>query len=307
LLRQTKIPFSNTLCYCFRVISPSNPQFDTVEYGAAQVNSQCQFCHQPIGSTFYRVRASMACPSCADKLRAELTQFNPSPYSRALIWGIGAAILGLVLYATFTIVTGWIFSYIALIVGGMVGAAVKKGSGGAGGRRYQFTAATLTYVAISLAAVPVQMNRASQGMRAIQRAQAFDRNLEPKVPLTPLQQQAKEQQLAAEQRQLEDEFGQPHQNRLPLRPHPAAPTPNATPQPFPSAPAARRPPPTLFATILILAALSLASPILVLWTQGLSAGWAISVFIRGVGVYLAWRMTAGIGMVVSGPFSNTAT
>jgi hypothetical protein len=71
------------------------------------------------------------------------------------LYGIGAAVAGLILYATFAIATGIVIGYVSLAVGWMVGKAILKGSGGVGGRRYRITAALLTYAAVSMAAVPI--------------------------------------------------------------------------------------------------------------------------------------------------------
>ena len=62
---------------------------------------------------------------------------------------VGAAILGMILYATFEILTGIIIGYASLAVGWMVGKAMIKGSNGVGGRRYQIAAVLLTYAAVS--------------------------------------------------------------------------------------------------------------------------------------------------------------
>jgi len=76
-------------------------------------------------------------------------------FFRGLLLGIGAAILGLIFYATFTIVTDFYLGFIALGVGWLVAKAMLKGSNGIGGRRYQIAAVLLTYAAISVAAVPI--------------------------------------------------------------------------------------------------------------------------------------------------------
>jgi hypothetical protein len=79
-------------------------------------------------------------------------------FTRGLIFGIGGAILGLIIYAVFAIVTGLMIGYVSLAVGYIVGKAMKKGSGGAGGRRYQIAAVVLTYAAVSLAAIPIYIS-----------------------------------------------------------------------------------------------------------------------------------------------------
>jgi hypothetical protein len=50
--------------------------------------------------------------------------------------------------------------YVALAVGFMVGKAMMLGSGGVGGPRYQFAAVVLTYAAISLASIPIEISEA---------------------------------------------------------------------------------------------------------------------------------------------------
>jgi hypothetical protein len=74
---------------------------------------------------------------------------------RGLLLGCGASLVGLIFYASFTIVTDFYIGYIALGVGWFVAKAIKKGSNGLGGRRYQIAAVLLTYAAISVAAVPI--------------------------------------------------------------------------------------------------------------------------------------------------------
>ena len=61
----------------------------------------------------------------------------------------------MILYSTFTIVTGLYLGYVALGVGWLVGAAIKKGASGIGGTRYQVAAVLLTYASISLASIPI--------------------------------------------------------------------------------------------------------------------------------------------------------
>jgi hypothetical protein len=135
-------------------LSPT-PQFGTAEYVGTPGADHCQFCHQPIGTTYYRLNTSMACPSCAEKLRSELGVDNGTAFGRALLFGFAAAALGLGLYAAFMTITGISLGYASLAVGWMVGKAMIKGSGGITGRRYQIVAAILTYVACTLARIPV--------------------------------------------------------------------------------------------------------------------------------------------------------
>jgi hypothetical protein len=72
-----------------------------------------------------------------------------------MIFGFGGAILGLILYSAFGIITGLAIGYLSLAVGYIVGKAIRMGSGGVGGRRYQIAALALTYFAVSVSAVPI--------------------------------------------------------------------------------------------------------------------------------------------------------
>jgi hypothetical protein len=83
-------------------------------------------------------------------------------FALSLVLGIGAALVGLAFYATFTIVTHFYVGYVALAVGWLVGKAIKTGSKGVGGPKYQITAVVLTYAAISLAEIPILIARTIQ-------------------------------------------------------------------------------------------------------------------------------------------------
>ena len=138
-------------------LSPS-PQFGTAEYVGVPGGDQCQFCHQPIGTNYFRINNAMACASCADQARRELAKDTHSAFVRAVLFGVGAALLGLILYAAFEIMTSITIGYAALAVGWIIGKAMITASGGIGGRRYQIVAVLLTYAAVSMAAVPVAIH-----------------------------------------------------------------------------------------------------------------------------------------------------
>jgi hypothetical protein len=242
------------------------PQFGTAEYIGKPGNDHCQFCHQPIAGNYYRVNDAMACGGCAQTMRGELTKDTHAAYVRAVLFGIGAAIAGMILYATFEIVTGIIIGYVSLAVGWMVGKAMMKGSNGVGGRRYQITAVLLTYAAVSMAAIPVWIHYASQHRPQIQ------------------QQQKQQQSLEDEQRQLESESGK--QNPQPA-PKPVQPRIN------------------LGAWLLRVTLLGLASPFLEVWQGGPSFGWMIGLVILFVGMKIAAKLTAGRRLEIYGPFSDS--
>jgi hypothetical protein len=168
--------------------SNPTPQFGTAEYATNSGNSRCQFCQQPIGGTYYRVNEATACPACAEKMRSGVALDTHAAYVRALTYGIGAAVAGLIGYALIAILLqGWVISYMSIGVGWLVGTAMMKGSNGMGGKRYQIAAALLTYAAVSMAAVPIWIHFSTE------------RNQ---------QKRTQQQKIEEEQRELERDSGQ---------------------------------------------------------------------------------------------------
>lgn len=258
-------------------IDNPSPQFGTAEYIGVQGGNHCQYCHQPISGTYYRVQNAVACPACTEKVRTELAKDTHAAYMRALFFGIGAAIVGMILYALFEITTGLIIGYVALAVGWMVGTAMKKGSGGIGGRRYQITAALLTYAAVSMAAVPVGIHYVIQHRHA------------------QAEQTKTKSQLADEQLQLEKESGQQDQGQQNQD--------SAAPESDDSASEAQAQPPSRLELLGHLALLGIASPFMELRDSGPTFGWLIGMFILFIGIRIAWRLTAGVRVAVDGPFN----
>lgn len=100
---------------------------------------------------------------------------------RGLLFGVGAAIIGMICYAGFTILTGFYIGYVSLAVGWLIGKAIMFGSRGIGGRRYQIAAVILTYAAVSLAAVPIAI---SDYVKAKSQSQSQSSQLKQKPPST---------------------------------------------------------------------------------------------------------------------------
>jgi hypothetical protein len=136
--------------------SGATPQFHTKEVSSGA--DVCKFCGVPISTGYYRVGQAMACPMCAAKIRDEGPQSPHGAFAKAILLGIGAAIVGCAIYAEFTIVTRIEIAVMSLLVGFIVGKAMMLGSGGYGGRKYQIVAAVLTYMSVSLAFVPIAIH-----------------------------------------------------------------------------------------------------------------------------------------------------
>jgi predicted lipid-binding transport protein (Tim44 family) len=135
--------------------SSSVPQFATAEYASAPGSEICKSCNRAISGSYYRVNGALACSDCATTLQNQIPKDSHPLFVRGLLFGLGGALLGLILYSTFSIITGIEIGYLSLAVGYLVGKAIHMGSRGMAGRRYQIVAVALTYAAVSLSAVPI--------------------------------------------------------------------------------------------------------------------------------------------------------
>lgn len=151
---------------CLMGFPPADPtpQFATAEYAGS--GGVCKSCHQAISGTYYRINGSLACGHCTTQLQTQLPKDSHAAFVRALTFGMAAAIAGLIGYAAFGIITGISIGYVSLAVGWLVGKAMRTGSGGVGGLRYQVAAAAFTYAAVAMAAIPVYFSQISKDKAA---------------------------------------------------------------------------------------------------------------------------------------------
>ena len=160
------------------------PQFGTAEYAPKAGTDVCQSCNQTITGQYYRINGSLACAQCTEQLKNQIPKDNHRVFVRGLAFGFGGAILGLILYSTFSIVTGLEIGYVSLAVGWIIAKAIMMGSKGTGGRRYQIAAAALTYGAVSMAALPVYFSQVREEKLAKQTQMAPSGNPAP-APSSP--------------------------------------------------------------------------------------------------------------------------
>jgi hypothetical protein len=155
-------------------ISTGVPQFTTAEYSGQPGAVVCKSCGQAISGPYYRVNGVPACANCAQRIKDQMPRDSHSAFVRGISLGVGGAILGLGLYVGFALATGWIVGFVSLAVGYIVGKAIVLGSGGIGGRRYQVAAVLLTYMTVSMAAVPIAISQQMKQKSAQQQAQGGD-------------------------------------------------------------------------------------------------------------------------------------
>jgi len=155
-------------------MSSGVPQFATAEYSDKAGETVCKSCAQKISGAYYRVNGAPTCANCAQRIKEQMPQDSHKSFVRGVLFGVGGAILGFGIYVAFALATGWMVGYISLAVGYIVGKAIALGSGGVGGRRYQVAAVLLTYIAVSLAAVPIAVSQHMKHRSVQQHAQVND-------------------------------------------------------------------------------------------------------------------------------------
>jgi hypothetical protein len=137
--------------------SPHELQFQHAEpIAEVSAGPVCVVCKQPVVGSYYQAQGQQTlCVLCAERIRAGLQAAPAMSLVRAALYGGGAALAGCALYAAVAIVLKAQIGLIAILVGWMVGKAIRHASYGYGGRRQQILAVLLTYFAITTSYIPV--------------------------------------------------------------------------------------------------------------------------------------------------------
>jgi hypothetical protein len=133
------------------------PQFATAEYASNAASLTCAGCRSPIVGPYFKINGTPACRECTQKVEEQTPTDSHAAFVRALMFGIAGALVGFALYVAFALITGLVIGFVSLAVGFIVGKAMSLGSRGVGGRRYQIVAVLLTYLAVSMSAVPIAL------------------------------------------------------------------------------------------------------------------------------------------------------
>ena len=131
-------------------------QFDKAEFESGHEGLACTYCQRPILDAYYEVSGQTSCEDCRGDVEARRTQGSPAGrVFKAIALGSLGGLIGAGVYYGIAALTGYEFGLIAIGVGILVGIGVRMGSGGAGGRGYQWLAAAITYVAIVSTYIPL--------------------------------------------------------------------------------------------------------------------------------------------------------
>ena len=267
--------------------------FEKAQYkGDSLSPDECAYCHHGITAEYYRVAGHLSCPVCAARAQSLVPPNSHKVFMRSLSYGAAAAIVGCVAYALFVILSGWTLGWVAIGVGYLVGWAMKRGAGEHGGRRFQVSAALLTYAAVAVAFVPVELHEISRH-RAVQQDMA---------------QQAASR--TAPENSASKAFPYPADHGTAQSADGAGNGP-VTNQASENQPANAKTPPAkapsfgrFLLTISMLLGLGLISPFLMFSVS--FGGGLLNLFIVFLGVQMAWRLMARPAMEVEGPYSDLA-
>jgi hypothetical protein len=134
------------------------PDADDLQFHRAEFEDpnakKCALCKSVMNDSYYQVGGHNVCPACAARFQAANREGNHAQLMRATLFGLGGAAAGWALYSIVTIATGIEFSLLAIACGWLVGRTMRKGSGGAGGLKFQIVAVLLTYAAITTSYLP---------------------------------------------------------------------------------------------------------------------------------------------------------
>lgn len=226
---------------------------------------RCDACSRSIETAYYAVSNKFICTSC----KGHLTGPAPGkrPLLRAFKYGGLAALAGSIVWGAIIHVTGYELGLIAIAIGYAVGIAVRKGSCGRGGRKFQILAVALTYLSITSSYVPMIVKQLVSPPAA-----AADSGSKPSGV----------SDIAIPELALKE------------------PTTAPPPHPDPAAPAsAKRPPMGAFGALLLFFGIVWGIALCLPFLSGLSN--AMGLLIIGFGLYEAFRLNRALA--VTGPYA----
>jgi hypothetical protein len=136
-------------------------QFDHAELASP---SACGACKSALGPSYFQAAGQMLCSNCADGFRKAMagTGSRAGRLIKATLLGLLAGAVGAAIYFGVRALTGYEVGLVSILVGILVGRAVRRGSGNRGGLGYQFLAAGITYFAIASTFLPMAIQASAE-------------------------------------------------------------------------------------------------------------------------------------------------
>jgi len=143
------------------------PSFDVVDAVTPVGTAPCAECRGPIVDTYFETDRGVLCDACHTRLAADVASRSTRGYlARALGFGTLGAAIGSAIYFGVLTTTGREVSLVAVVVGLVVGKAVRLGARGQGGRRLQWLAVCLTYLTVATTYLPFVLKGFTPGATA---------------------------------------------------------------------------------------------------------------------------------------------
>ncbi|SFS01865.1 hypothetical protein SAMN05421771_0624 [Granulicella pectinivorans] len=127
-------------------------RFDRADFSDLKREEHCAWCTRTLEESYFEVLDRRICDVCADRARKALPEDTRAVFWRSTGFGaLAAAMLGMAYFALFRATSGGWMVFASIGVGYLIARAMRVGSHGIGGRRYQWMAMGLTYVAVAIA------------------------------------------------------------------------------------------------------------------------------------------------------------
>jgi hypothetical protein len=138
----------------FKTAEPAPADATAAESTNEPAGAVCANCQRPIVDEYFALNEHAICPDCRVLLESKPVGSRMGRLFKAGMFGLGAGLLGAAIWFTIRRISGYEIGLVAVLVGFLVGKAVRYGSGNRGGPAYQAIAVILTYCCIAANYVP---------------------------------------------------------------------------------------------------------------------------------------------------------
>lgn len=143
----------------------------------------CVVCQKTIADRYFDINGQPTCDRCKQQVAREAeTPKGFGVFGKAVLFGLGAALLGAALYYAVIAITEFEIGLVAIAIGFMVGYAIRMATANRGGLRFQILAIVFTYWAVGLAYMPFVFSgdtQAPEGLIAPASTEATSPEAEP--------------------------------------------------------------------------------------------------------------------------------
>jgi hypothetical protein len=277
--------------------NPSDLQFDQAEYTLDSPTAQpdvtsCAACKRPIEEVYFEAGGKILCASCRDKIQAFGQRGGGVTRAlKAIVFGSIAAAIGALLYFAIMRITGYNIGLVAVVVGVLVGGAVRAGSENRGGRFYQLLAVFLTYSAIAAMYVPDMLAVIQKGLEQDAEVEVADADGKQWAPEKAKPDAERKKEAPAEKHQPNPAQKDDALAAKPAAPAPAAPRERVTIGGFVLAAAM---------VLVLMVGFAYSIPVLVAFQAPISG------LIFCFAIWEAWKINRRVQIAFNGPFRLAA-